>query len=84
MNDADLITRLVVVAYDSGYYSGRKEDGQSHHMEAIEERRRLRDKVLQRLADLRAALERILDDYEGMESACGSVVRQAHAALEAK
>jgi hypothetical protein len=34
-------------------------------------------------SDLRAALERILDDYEGMEEACGSVVRQARAALGA-
>ena len=57
MNDAQLIDTLVRAAYDSGYYSGKREDGQPHHLAAIQERGRLRDAALQRLGDLRAALE---------------------------
>ena len=67
MNNKQLIDALIKAAYDSGYYSGKREDGQPHHLEAIEERGRLRDEALQRLAavpDLLAALEAALPIME--------------------
>jgi hypothetical protein len=83
MNDADLIKALIQAAYDSGYYSGRRKDGQSHHLEAIEERGRLKDAALQRFGDLRATLEAILGQpglYVHMDR---RIREQARAALEA-
>ena len=59
-DDEKLVYDLVQAAYESGYYSGKGEDGQPHHMAAMEERKKMHDKVLQRLAaapDLLAALE---------------------------
>jgi len=62
-----LLDDLAQAAYDSGYYSGKREDGQPHHLAAIERRRWASDRILQRLAavsDLLAALERMIDVYE--------------------
>jgi len=66
MNDTILIDDLIGAAYNTGYYSGRREDGQPHHLAAIEERGLLRDAALQRLADLRAALEALEAEADKM------------------
>ena len=42
----NLIDQLVDAAYDTGYYSGKKEDGQPHHTTAILRREKLRHEVL--------------------------------------
>jgi transcriptional regulator with XRE-family HTH domain len=39
------ITDLIDAAYETGYYSGRGEDGQEHHVEAIARREQLRREV---------------------------------------
>jgi hypothetical protein len=41
-----LVNRLIDVAYDSGYYSGRNQDGMPHHLAAIRERETLRREVI--------------------------------------
>lgn len=39
MNDIRiLVQQLISATYDSGYYSGKGEDGQPHHVDAIQER----------------------------------------------
>ena len=42
----NIIDQLVDAAYDTGYYSGKKEDGQPHHSKAIFLREQLRHRVL--------------------------------------
>ena len=49
MNNKELIADLITAAYDSGYYSGKHEDGQPDHLFAINERERLRKEVLKKL-----------------------------------
>lgn len=49
----ELIIELIDVAYDSGYYSGRGEDGESRHLVAVDRRN-----------ELRAQIFRILDKEE--------------------
>ena len=55
MNDEKLIDALIQSAYETGYYSGKHEDGQPHHRAAIMMRNKIRRQVLVRLAHLRAA-----------------------------
>jgi hypothetical protein len=95
MNDANLIERLVISAYNSGYYSGKGENGEPYHLAAIEERGQTRDRVLQRLADLRAALAALVeavDKLDGVQDAAidiwisnctESAIEQARATLAA-
>jgi len=44
-----MVEDLIQVAYESGYYSGRNEDGQPHHVKARDRRNDLRDKLLRRI-----------------------------------
>jgi len=54
MNRHDrMVDDLVDAAYDSGYYSGQKRDGEPEHREAIERRERARHKLLDELSILR-------------------------------
>lgn len=71
ISNAKLIDDLIKAAYDSGYYSGKREDGQPHHLAAMERRGQLRDEALQRLAalpDLLAALEMVRDTAKAPEN----------------
>lgn len=49
-NIESLVGELIDAAYDSGYYSGKGEDGQPRHMAAIERREKLRGELLRRLS----------------------------------
>ena len=53
---ADRLIRLLIsAAYDTGYYSGQGEDGERHHVAAIERREELRRYVLLRLKGMRGS-----------------------------
>lgn len=52
-----LVGGLISAAYDSGYYSGKGEDGQNHHIAARAQRERLRREVLQQIIDKEKAKE---------------------------
>lgn len=41
-----LVRRLTDAAYDSGYYSGLKQDGDAHHRAMVEKREQLRRQVV--------------------------------------
>jgi len=41
--------RLIDASYDSGYYSGKLQDGEPHHLAAIKEREYFRRAVLARM-----------------------------------
>lgn len=49
MSNVGLVKELVQKAYDSGYYSGKHEDGEPHHLAAIKERNLLSKEVVRRL-----------------------------------
>lgn len=55
MTTEQLVYELIQAAYDTGYYSGKKEDGQPHHRQAIAMRNEYRDRLLKQLARLKAA-----------------------------
>ena len=55
-----LLNALTQHAYDTGYYSGKGEDGQPHHVRAMEDRELVRKKVL-------AIFEKMNDDWERKE-----------------
>jgi hypothetical protein len=42
-----LVDELIGHAYDTGYYSGKKQDGLPHHMQAIDSRVAARRKVIE-------------------------------------
>ena len=48
-----LIDELIQAAYDSGYCSGKGEDGQPHHVKIIAIRNAYRDQLKRRIAALR-------------------------------
>lgn len=53
MTEFDKLLRAVMdAAYDTGYYSGKHEDGQLHHQEAIAERCRAKQALLARVKAL--------------------------------
>lgn len=52
-----LIRDLMGATYDTGYYSGRHEDGQPHHKKAIADRQRLKAELEQRIGDLLSGIE---------------------------
>ena len=52
MTVEELVKELIAVAYDTGYYSGKKEDGEPHHVQAIANRNALRDRLLKRIVAL--------------------------------
>lgn len=56
LTDERLIKNLIDAAYDSGYYSGKKEDGSRHHLEAIDRRKKAKRDLLRRFAELRCYL----------------------------
>jgi len=65
MNDEKLIDALIQSAYETGYYSGKHEDGQPHHRAAIMMRNKIRRQVLVRLAHLRAAVAKARGEEGG-------------------
>ena len=54
--DEKLVRDLIDAAYDSGYESGRKQDGQPLHLAAIERRNKVKRDLLKRLAQRRRYL----------------------------
>ncbi len=50
MNKKDIIKKaindLIGHAYDSGYYSGKKEDGEPHHKQSIKDRQAAKERLL--------------------------------------
>ena len=62
----NLIDQLVDAAYNTGYYSGKKEDGQPHHAAAILRRERLRHEVLDMM---RTQAETICKLYRRIDAA---------------
>lgn len=52
MTIEQLVEELVQAAYETGYYSGKREDGEPHHVQAIDNREALQDKLLKRIAAL--------------------------------
>ena len=48
-NEELLLNTLINAAYETGYYSGKREDGQLHHVEAIARRTNLKQQVLARM-----------------------------------
>ena len=44
-----LVNNLIQAAYDSGYLSGRGEDGSTEHLSAIRRRKELREQVVKLL-----------------------------------
>lgn len=52
MTDEQLLAALIAASYESGYYSGKQEDGQPHHREAINKREGLRVEVLRRMKEV--------------------------------
>ena len=51
-NDKQLIAALIAASYESGYYSGKQEDGQPHHRGAIDLCKELKVEVLRRMKDV--------------------------------
>ena len=49
MSNERLVQELILAAYDTGFYSGKGEDGKPHHTQAIAQREFLRKAVLLRL-----------------------------------
>ena len=47
-----MVQALIDAAYDTGYCSGKGEDGQAHHVFAIKRRTALKDALLLKLAAL--------------------------------
>ena len=52
MTHCQLVRELISLAYDTGYYSGKREDFEPHHLKAIKVRESLRAEVLRRLRSL--------------------------------
>jgi len=74
MTDEELLEELVQAAYDTGFYSGRREDGQTHHIAAIHRREQARARLATRLEDRRMnrrTPSRNLAEGEGEQ--CGGV-----------
>ena len=40
-----LVRQLIDAAYESGYYSGKGEGGEAHHVGAVERRNKLRNQI---------------------------------------
>lgn len=57
-----LVRELIDVTYETGYYSGKGEDGQPHHIKAIKRREKLRHKVYFRLAVVEILKKEMIDD----------------------
>ena len=45
----ELVYLLIDASYDTGYYSGKGEDGKPHHLEAINKRELIRDELVKRI-----------------------------------
>ena len=64
MTNEELVKALVEAAYESGYYSGKGEDGEEYHMNAIKTRDLLIRKVLARLDAGYEAIQQRAEDQE--------------------
>lgn len=49
MTNEELLNTLINAAYETGYYSGKQEVGQPHHVEAIARHTNLKQQVLARM-----------------------------------
>lgn len=47
----ELVQNLIDASYDTGYYSGKGEDGMYHHLSAINAREDLRNEVIHHLTN---------------------------------
>jgi hypothetical protein len=47
----ELIDCLIGSAYDTGFYSGQREDGQPHHVEAIRKRTQIKAELIVAIED---------------------------------
>jgi len=70
----NLIDRLVNAAYDTGYYSGKKEDGQPHHTTAILLREKLRHELLDLTRQQAPQVKALVKEAEWMFRVIGAAL----------
>ena len=78
---AEIINQLIDASYETGYYSGKREDGQEHHLVAVGRRGYRKEELLGVCNKLVEACRDALED--GEEYRLSEIVkRQLRTALE--